>query len=174
MAISTPHIVHLPNEEATLAFAAQLAKATFAEGCVGPLADGSDPGCATLGGVICLSGELGAGKTTLTRGLLRGYGFSGAVKSPTYTLVEPYEFDQCHIYHFDLYRLADPEEVEYLGVEDYFQPGNLCIVEWAERGAGVIPAADLSITLHLSGTGRELHCQSHTEKGALITKRLWP
>lgn len=172
--MTTTRNMYLDNEEATLAFAEQLAKATFAEGCSGPAAGGEKSGCPSLGGVIYLSGELGAGKTTLTRGLLRGYGFSGAVKSPTYTLVEPYEFDQCHIYHFDLYRLADPEEVEYLGVEDYFQPGNLCIVEWAERGAGVIPAADLSIALELSGTGRELSCQSLTEKGALITKRLWP
>ncbi len=166
------HSLALANEAATLAFAERLARATFAD--PERIPDGDQPGCPTTGGIIYLSGELGAGKTTLTRGLLRGYGFSGAVKSPTYTLVEPYEFDQCQLYHFDLYRLADPEEVEYLGVEDYFQPANLCIVEWAERGAGVIPPADLSITLALAGTGRELHCQSHTEKGARISKRLWP
>lgn len=131
-----------------------------------------------MGGVFYLQGDLGAGKTTLTRGIMRGFGYQGAVKSPTYTLVEPYEFTQCRIYHFDLYRLADPEEVEYLGTEDYFANNNLCIFEWPERGAKHIPDADLVISLETEGTGRRLTCQSFTEKGELISqtiaKRLSP
>lgn len=162
----------LETEEDTLEFGKRLAAATF----VDP-SDTADPqsgkGVPTLGAVIHLLGDLGAGKTTLTRGIMRGYGYSGAVKSPTYTLVEPYEFEQCHIYHFDLYRLADPEEVDYLGTEDYFAESNLCIIEWADRGAGVVPAADLVITLESEGTGRRLHCQTNSEKGTAIAKRLW-
>jgi len=131
-----------------------------------------------MGGVFYLQGDLGAGKTTLTRGIMRGFGYQGAVKSPTYTLVEPYEFTQCRIYHFDLYRLADPEEVEYLGTEDYFANNNLCIFEWPERGAKHIPDADLVISLETEGTGLRLTCQTTTEKGELISqtiaKRLSP
>ena len=127
-----------------------------------------------LGGMIYLQGDLGAGKTTLSRGFMRAFGYTGAVKSPTYTLVEPYEFELCNIYHFDLYRLADPEEVAYLGTDEYFAESNLCIVEWAEKGAKWLPGADLVIDIADEGTGRRLTCQSLTEKGAIIAKRLWP
>ena len=120
-----------------------------------------------------LLGELGAGKTTLTRGILRGYGYEGAVKSPTYTLVEPYQFDQCHIYHFDFYRLTNPEEVDYLGIEDHFLDTNLCVIEWADKVADAIPPADLIILLQTDGAGRRLHCQTNSEKGEVIAKRLW-
>lgn len=164
----------LDNEEATLAFGKKLAQATFAEDGLAVEASEERPGRPSIGGVIHLQGDLGAGKTTLTRGIMRGYGYQGAVKSPTYTLVEPYEFDSCNIYHFDLYRLSDPEEVAYLGTDDYFQDTNLCIVEWAERGDRVIPAADLVIQLDAEGTGRRLRCHSNTSKGELIAKRLWP
>ena len=105
---------------------------------------------------------------------MRAFGYAGAVKSPTYTLVEPYEFEHCKIYHFDLYRLADPEEVAYLGTDEYFAPVNLCLVEWAEKGAKWLPGADLVIDIVSEGTGRRLTCQSLTEKGAIIAKRLWP
>ncbi len=170
----TQHQIQLKDEAATLDFGRRLAVATF----VDPLQLQSQPepglGVASLGGVIHLHGDLGAGKTTLTRGIMRGYGYSGAVKSPTYTLVEPYEFERCHIYHFDLYRLADPEEVEYLGTEDYFSEANLCIIEWAEKGSGLIPPADLKIEIDIEGTGRLLKCQSNSDKGEEIAKRLWP
>lgn len=144
----------LADEEATLAFGRRLAIA------------------AADGGIVYLHGDLGAGKTTLVRGLMRGHGFQGAVKSPTYTLVEPYELDQCHIYHFDLYRLADPGEVEYLGTEDYFKNNNLCLIEWPNRGGDAIPAADLSIELSSEGSGRRLHVASHSARGDVIAKRL--
>ncbi len=126
----------------------------------------------TLGGRIYLKGELGAGKTTLTRGLMRGYGYSGAVKSPTYTLVEPYEFEEYNIYHFDLYRLVDPEEVEFLGVSDYFNDSNLCLLEWPENGKSAIPEPDLEIELKIKHQGRGLHWWARTPKGQLIAERL--
>ena len=163
----------LADEAATLAFGQRLARASFRDPGLKPEAGVAEQGVPSLGGVIHLQGDLGAGKTTLTRGIMRGYGYEGAVKSPTYTLVEPYEFLYCKIYHFDLYRLGDPEEVAYLGTEDYFHGDNLCIIEWPAQGRGVIPAPDLLISLGGTGTGRELDCQSQTEKGAVIAKRLW-
>jgi len=167
------HQEFLENEKATIGFGTRLARATYLD-CDASTQDIKEGvGIEIAGAVIHLKGELGAGKTTLTRGIMRGFGYNGAVKSPTYTLVEPYEFQKCHIYHFDLYRLADPEEVEYLGTEEYFLPSNLCIVEWADRGAGIIPAADISIDLASAGTGRQLSCQIHSEKGRNISKRLW-
>lgn len=126
----------------------------------------------TGGGRIYLSGDLGAGKTTLARGLLRGYGHEGAVKSPTYTLVEPYEFSRYNIYHFDLYRLSDPEEVEFLGVSDYLMPVNLCLIEWPDKGGAAIPPADLLIELKISGSGRLLTWEAKTPRGQEIANKL--
>ncbi len=154
----------LENESATLDLGRRLAAATLADSCAGS-------GKTT---VIHLHGELGAGKTTLTRGVLRGYGFKGPVKSPTYTLVEPYELAQRPVYHFDLYRLADPGEVEFLGAEDYFAGGSLCIFEWAERGGGQIPAADLNIELRGAGAWRRFQCLARTAAGRTIVKKMRP
>ena len=162
----------LPDEEATIALGRALARATFTADSLTDEQPQAGEGHACVGAVLYLQGDLGAGKTTFTRGIMRGFGYQGAVKSPTYTLVEPYEFAQCHIYHFDLYRLADPEEVEYLGTEDYFANNNLCIFEWPEKGVQHIPAADLVISLEVEGTGRRLECQSLTAKGDLIAERL--
>lgn len=170
--MSSEHTQVLPDESATLEFGQRLARATFTNP-EQATPDSKAPGCPTVGGTIYLQGDLGAGKTTLTRGVLRGYGYGGAVKSPTYTLVEPYQFPQCNIYHFDLYRLSDPEEVTYLGTDDYFSADNLCLVEWAERGRDTLPAADLVITLSGIGTARNLHCRSLTPQGDSIAKRLW-
>ncbi|MBT8146534.1 MAG: tRNA (adenosine(37)-N6)-threonylcarbamoyltransferase complex ATPase subunit type 1 TsaE [Gammaproteobacteria bacterium] len=127
---------------------------------------------ATGGGMIYLSGGLGAGKTTLTRGLMRAYGYSGAVKSPTYTLVEPYEFSRYNIYHFDLYRLSDPDEVEFLGVTDYFESQNLCLVEWPQNGGSLLPKADLLISLAIEEQGRQLSWQAVSSRGQEIAERL--
>ena len=165
--------INLSDEAATLKFGAELAAATFQERISGEVAF-EGLGTPHLGGMIYLQGDLGAGKTSLARGFMRAFGYTGAVKSPTYTLVEPYEFELCNIYHFDLYRLAEPEEVAYLGTDEYFAESNLCLVEWAEKGEKWLPPADLVIDIADEGTGRRLTCQSLTEKGTIIAKRLWP
>ncbi|MCV2403105.1 tRNA (adenosine(37)-N6)-threonylcarbamoyltransferase complex ATPase subunit type 1 TsaE [Marinomonas sp. C2222] len=117
------------------------------------------------GAVVYLEGDLGMGKTTLVRGVLRGLGHEGAVKSPTYTLVEPYDVSGFEAYHFDLYRLSDPEELEYMGVRDYFSETSLCFIEWAEMGRGVLPEADLIVSLSFIKDGRHVVFSAKTEKG---------
>jgi len=107
-------------------------------------------------GVIFLQGDLGMGKTTLVRGFLRASGFTGAVKSPTFTLVEEYTLGERKIFHFDLYRLNDPEELEWIGIRDYFEQNCLCFIEWAERGTGFLPQPELISSLTAEGLGRNI------------------
>jgi tRNA threonylcarbamoyladenosine biosynthesis protein TsaE len=119
----------------------------------------------TNGSAIFLKGELGAGKTSLVRGLLRELGHTGPVKSPTYTLLEEYSVDGRDIVHFDLYRLTDPEELDLIGIRDYFNESTCCLIEWPERGEGYLPRADLCITLHHLDNGREVTVSGSSPKG---------
>lgn len=125
------------------------------------------------GAVFFLLGQLGAGKTTLVRGLMHGLGHSGAVKSPTYTLVESYELVGRVFYHFDLYRLGDPEELEYMGGRDYFaDPQAVSLIEWPQRGGYMLPAPDVVIELEYSGSGRRMRMLPRTPTGEGICQRL--
>jgi tRNA threonylcarbamoyladenosine biosynthesis protein TsaE len=117
------------------------------------------------GGIVFLEGELGAGKTTLARGILHGLGHTGTVRSPTYTLVEPYALPGATVYHLDLYRLADPEELEWLGLRDMLQGDALLLVEWPERGAGCLPPADLVIRITAADGGRSVDLVSGSTRG---------
>lgn len=122
---------------------------------------------------IYVRGPLGAGKTTLVRGLLRGLGHTGPVTSPTFTLVEPYELHGARIFHFDFYRVVDPGELEFLGLRDYFDGESICIVEWPERAGSVLPTPDLDVMIRLSNEwGRVLHLQAHSDIGAAALSAL--
>lgn len=121
---------------------------------------------------LYLTGELGAGKTTLSRGIIQSLGHKGAVKSPTYALVEPYEFDEFDIFHFDLYRVGDPEELEFMGIRDYFTDRSLCIVEWPDRGFGMLPNADLHVNLRYKESERQVTIEAKSAAGQIILNKL--
>lgn len=145
---------YLADEQATLAFANE---------------------CALIfnsGGLIFLRGTLGAGKTTFSRGLIHALGHQGAVKSPTYTLVETYELDGLTVCHFDLYRLGDAEELEFIGIREYLNQGALCLVEWPENGQGVLPMADLTLNLCDELPGRRVQWQANTKIGQAWVEQL--
>ena len=121
---------------------------------------------ATAPGVtVFLQGDLGMGKTTFTRGIMRHFGHQGATKSPTYTLVEPYQFKQQKVHHFDLYRLGHPEELEYLGIRDYFDGCAINLIEWPDKGRGFLPTADVVLTIHPLERGRKLTFVAQTNMG---------
>ncbi len=120
-------------------------------------------GCRDELGLVFLQGQLGAGKTTLVRGLLRAAGYTGTVKSPTYTLVEEYRLAGKNIYHFDLYRLNDPEELEWIGLDDYLAGNHLCLIEWPQMGQGFLPRADLDIQLKIVDERRQAEIISDSE-----------
>ena len=146
--------VFLPDEAATLALGNRLAHVI-------------EPGL-----YMALSGNLGTGKTTLTRGILRGLGYQGNVKSPTYTLVELYNLSKLHLYHFDLYRFNNPQEWVDAGFRDYFDPRNVCLVEWPERVRDLLPVADLKISLSVEGDGRRIRIAAEKEHGKRCLERL--
>ena len=124
------------------------------------------------GEIIYLKGELGTGKTTFVRGALHKLGFTGSVKSPTFTIVEPYSIDSHVIYHFDLYRLDDPEELESLGIRDYCDGQSICFFEWPEKGGDFLPDADILISLSYQNEGRALEISTFSEIGDSIIGNL--
>jgi tRNA threonylcarbamoyladenosine biosynthesis protein TsaE len=123
-------------------------------------------------GLIYLEGDLGAGKSTLARGFIKGQGYNGHVKSPTYTLVEPYQVADRTIYHMDLYRLSDPEELEFIGIRDLLADDTICLVEWPDKGKGVLPEADLLITIRNDRDGREVSIEALTLSAQNIINEL--
>lgn len=124
--------------------------------------------CSPASLIVYLKGDLGAGKTTFVRGFLRGLGYKGRVKSPTYSLIEPYRIGGKSICHLDLYRLADPEELEYLGVRDLLQEETVLLIEWPERGKGVLPAADVTLLISHREQGRGIEIQFSSAAGARV------
>ncbi|MDR2926192.1 MAG: tRNA (adenosine(37)-N6)-threonylcarbamoyltransferase complex ATPase subunit type 1 TsaE [Azoarcus sp.] len=147
---------HLPDEAATLALGARLAQ----------------PGVLVPGLNIWLEGDLGSGKTTLVRGILRALGYAGTVKSPTYTLIEPYAVSKITLYHFDFYRLATPEEFLEAGLDEYFSSAGICLVEWPRQALPYLPPPDLVITLTHRDGGRQCEIQAKTETGQSCTTQL--
>lgn len=148
----------LPDDQATVALGKVLAQAL-------DQISGPEKKCR---GLIFLRGELGAGKTTLSRGVLRYFGYQGAVKSPTYTLVEPYELDVVSVYHFDLYRLSDPEELYYLGFEEYLTSDSICLVEWPEKAGDFLPCCDIDINISIDNNKRIAKLVARTSEGCRI------
>ncbi len=137
----------LKNEDKTLEFAKKLAS------------------CISFPSVLTFSGPIGAGKTTLIRAFIKALGVAGTIKSPTFSLVESYRLDAFMIHHFDLYRICDTEELEYIGYRDYFNDGSICLLEWPEHARDYLPLVDIAFKLSNNGMGRKLEMVAHTTKG---------
>ncbi len=154
MSVAESLMIDLPDEAATMVLGASLAA---------KLAPGD---------VIYLAGDLGAGKTTLTRGLLRALGWEGRVKSPTYALVELYVISTLNLYHFDFYRFRDPQEWHEAGFRDLFSAANICLVEWPEKAEGLLPSADLELTLIVTPQNtRQAKLKPHSPRGQTLMQR---
>lgn len=143
--------LNLINEEASERFAMQLAN------------------CLTHSLVITFSGEIGSGKTTIIRAMLKCLGIQSAIKSPTYSMVESYICNDLNIHHFDLYRINHEDELEYLGFRDYFESESICCIEWAERAGKALPHADIQFKLSIKGAGREMRIFALSAAGEKIT-----
>ncbi|MEQ6884289.1 tRNA (adenosine(37)-N6)-threonylcarbamoyltransferase complex ATPase subunit type 1 TsaE [Salicola sp. Rm-C-2C1-2] len=146
--------LELPDEQATEALGAALANALAA------------------GGLVYLAGDLGVGKTTLARGLMHALGHEGAVRSPTFTLVEPYETLSPKVYHFDLYRLGDSEELEMMGIRDYMEEGALVLIEWPERAGGMLPAPECRVEIADGGSGRTARVDTNDQIARVLSQIL--
>ena len=146
--------IFLADEAATLAAGATLARIFSGKG------------------LFTLQGNLGSGKTTFSRGVIQALGHAGAVKSPTYTLVEPYDLPSGRVLHYDLYRLNDPEELHFLGVRDFLDADVLTLVEWPERGQNWLPTPELALSLSVEGAGRRLRWLAGTERGKDLSLQL--
>lgn len=147
--------MYLQDDTSTLAFGASVARLSHP-----PL-------------VIHLRGDLGTGKTTFARGFIRALGHSGRVKSPTFSLQESYVLEQATLFHFDLYRIQDPGELEFIGIRDAAgEAGTICLIEWPERGAGAIPKADVELAFRYAGEGRQVDFRGRSPKGRSVTRLL--
>lgn len=153
MTSTKPLAFLLADEQATISFGQQLAVALDETA------------------IIFLHGELGAGKTTLVRGMLRAMGYNNAVKSPTYTLVEEYYIANKHIYHFDLYRLNNPEELDFMGIRDYFHQA-IILIEWPEKGASYLPTPDLNCYIEIDENSRRITLEALSDLGQNILQKL--
>lgn len=142
-----PNLFHVDTEAALQQLAANLAQLT------------------KNGAIIFLYGPLGAGKTTFTRGFLRALGYHDKVKSPTFTLVEPYEIAGVSVFHFDFYRLEDAKELEQIGIREYFAPSSICLIEWPEKGFPLLPEPDIACYISFAEPGRDVRIEAHTERG---------
>lgn len=144
----------LPDEKASVSFASRLAS------CLSPSL------------IMTFSGDLGAGKTTIIRAMLKCLGVQSAIKSPTFSLVESYVCHDLLVHHFDLYRIHHEEELDYLGFRDYFVPGSICCIEWAENAGKALPNIDIRFKLNMKGAGREVQIMALSTAGKEILARL--
>ena len=151
-------IIHDPDSKSDLTFF--LANETDTQALGKKIAAALKPNL-----IIFLNGNLGAGKTSLVRGILHGLGHQHAVKSPTYNLVEIYKISRLYLYHFDFYRFNDPYEWEEAGFRDYFNEDSVCLIEWPEKAAGLLPAADLQINFQMLESGRNISILADTDAG---------